>query len=138
MAILVGGLIVFLFFNAPEDAKVPQQNVDDLSPTEIPKSELELMLEKALAEGDYRRAIRIYFIFIMKDLSEKEWIVWQKKKTNILYLREMRDKPFYEEFKQIVSIYEVAWYGKREINEKDFKSVEPDLKQLLNNLERYK
>lgn len=137
MAVVLAGIVVYLFIQSPRDTEIKKSEIDDLAPTEIPKSELEIMLEKALAEEDYRKAIRIYFIFTMKDLSEKGWIVWQKKKTNALYLREMKDKPHFDEFYQVVSIYEVAWYGKREINKTDFQSVEPTLKQLLNHLERH-
>ncbi len=131
-------VIAFLFFRKEPDTKVKQQNLEDLAPTEIPKSELELMLEKALANEDYRKAIRIYFIFIMKDLSQKGWIVWQKKKTNLLYLREMKGRPHFEEFKKVVSIYEVVWYGEREITKADYEAVEPMLKQTLFDFENYK
>jgi len=139
LLVLVLVLVIgFLFFSKGDGAKVPQGKLEDLAPTEIPKSELELMLEKALANKDYRKAIRIYFIFMMKDLSEKGWIVWQKKKTNMLYLREMKGRPHYDQFKRVVSIYEVVWYGKREVSEADYKSIEPMLKQTLIDLENHK
>ncbi|MDA9261998.1 hypothetical protein N9P38_01405, partial [Flavobacteriales bacterium] len=68
IAVVVVGLAVlifFLFFNVP-DNKQNRKISNDLGnviPTEIPKTELELMLEKALKKEDYREAIRIYFIF---------------------------------------------------------------------------
>jgi len=139
LLVLVLVLVIgFLFFGKDSDRKVPQTPLEDLAPTEIPKTELELMLEKALANKDFRKAIRIYFIFMMKDLSEKGWIVWQKKKTNMLYLREMKGRPHYDQFKKVVSIYEVVWYGKREVSEADYKAVEPMLKQTLIDLENHK
>lgn len=138
LALLLVLVIAFLFFGKDPEKKVSKENIEDLAPTEIPKSELELMLEKALANKDFRKAIRIYFIFMMKDLSEKGWIVWQKKKTNMLYLREMKGRPHYDQFKKVVSIYEVVWYGKREVSEADYKAVEPMLKQTLIDLSNHK
>lgn len=137
MALVLALILGFLFFNGPRDEEVKNDKIDDLPPSEIPKSELELMLEAALADGDYRRAIRVYFIFIMKDLSEKGWINWQKKKTNLLYIREMKERPFSEDFNKTVSVYEVAWYGKRKITEADYKTVEPLLQKLLLNLSNH-
>ncbi|MBK6527473.1 MAG: hypothetical protein IPG07_19110 [Crocinitomicaceae bacterium] len=37
------------------------------------------MLQEALARADYRGAVRIYFIFIVRDLSQKNWINWEKE-----------------------------------------------------------
>jgi len=107
---------------------------EELAPTQIPKSELELLLEKALAKDDFREAIRLYFIFIIKDLCEKEWIRWEKKKTNFSYLIEMRGKPQYSSFNEVVSIYELVWYGNYIVKKEDFGCLEPKFKRLLNSL----
>ena len=92
------------------------------------------MLEEAVAKKDFRKAIRIYFIFILKDLTQKEWIVWNKKKTNLLYMREMKGRPFYKKFRKAVSIYEVVWYGKRSVAANEYHEVEPFFKNMLEDL----
>ena len=136
LAVLLAFLIYQLFMKTSFDdkgAKVVDRFVE-LAPTQIPKSELELLLEKALANNDFRGAIRLYFIFIIKDLSEKEWIRWEKKKTNFSYLIEMRSRPQYELFNEAVSIYELVWYGNYNVEKEDFDSLEPQFKNLLNSL----
>lgn len=135
--IAFAALIFFLFFNQMKDAKGNKkvhQDIDSIIPTEIPKTELELLLEKALAKEDYREAIRIYFIFIIRGLIQKGWIEWEKEKTNISYLREMTGKPYREEFESTVSVYEIVWYGEREISKEEYKLLEPRFKDLSQNL----
>jgi hypothetical protein len=105
-------------------------------PTEIPKTELELMLEKALQKEDYREAIRVYFIFIIRGLIVKDWIEWEKEKTNFSYLTEMRDKPLSVEFESTVSVYEIVWYGKRELTKEEYKVLEPRFKDLTKKLDQ--
>lgn len=136
LILLIAFLIFQLFMksSAGGDGKKIEVQYEDLEPTQIPKSELELLLEKAIAKNDFRGAIRIYFIFIIKDLSEKEWIRWEKKKTNFSYLIEMRGKPQYESFNDAVSIYELAWYGNYRVNKEDFHALEPRFKNLLTSL----
>lgn len=131
-------LIFYLFFKAPIEKKEKKikQDIGDISPTEIPKTELELMLEKALAKEDYREAIRIYFIFILRALSKKQWINWEKEKTNFSYLVEMRKNKFYTDFETSVTIYELVWYGKRPIDESMYLSLEPKFKSLTQELEK--
>ena len=136
LAVLLAFLIYQLFMKSSLDDRGAKVVVpyDEMAPTEIPKSELELLLEKALSNNDFRAAIRIYFIFIIKDLSEKEWIRWEKKKTNFSYLLEMKSRPQYASFNEVVSVYELVWYGNYIVNKKDFESLEPRFKNLLNSL----
>ena len=131
LVIILVLVLVFLFLSKDKDTAISKEKIDDLIPSEIPRSELERMLDQAIASKDYRKAIRIYFIFIIKDLSEKGWIVWHKRKTNMSYLREMKKKPFYKEFSKVVSFYEVVWYGKRVVSEEDYYAIEPTLKKTL-------
>jgi hypothetical protein len=135
--IVVGGLIIFLvyyfflhFKGSDSGAKI-EVNFDETPPSEIPKSELERRLEAALANEDYREAIRIYFIFIIKDLATKDWIKWEREKTNYSYLMEMRSKPQFELFNEVVSVYDVVWYGNYTISKSLYETVEPKFKQLL-------
>ena len=58
---------------------------EELTPTQIPKSELELLLEKAIANDDFRGAIRLYFIFIIKGF-ERERVDKVGKEKNQLFI----------------------------------------------------
>ncbi len=135
----LAALIFFLFFNQIKDNKANKKvnlDIDSIIPTEIPKTELELLLEKALAKEDYREAIRIYFIFIIRGLITKGWIEWEKEKTNISYLREMNGNSYQSDFESTVSVYEIVWYGEREINKEEYNLLEPRFKTLVENLEK--
>lgn len=137
--LLLVGLIFYLFFKAPiskEDKKI-DRDIESLAPTEIPKTELQLRLAKAIAEQDYRKAVRIYFIFILRGLSEKQLITWEKEKTNFTYLTEVRSSSYYKQFDEAVLLYELVWYGKREVTQENYNRVEPVLKKLTNDLDQY-
>lgn len=136
--VLLAFLIYYLFmrYQSDKDGATVTTNFDDMAPSEIPKTELERRLEEALGRGDYREAVRIYFIFIIKDLSDKRWINWEKRKTNISYLIEMRSRPQYELFNKSVSVFEVVWYGNYTIDRKSFEEVEPTFKKLLDDIHK--
>lgn len=135
--ILIGGLIAYLIYyffmsySANETGAAVHLDFDEVPPSEIPKTELERRLEEAIAREDYREAVRIYFIFIIKDLSDKNWINWERKKTNMSYLIEMRNKPQFDLFNETVSIYDIVWYGNYTISKSNYQDVEPKFKQLL-------
>lgn len=129
-------LIYYLFINQPKDGKKVGAliEIEDMNPSEIPLTELQRLLQEALNRGDYRGAIRIYFIFIIRDLSTKGWIRWEKEKTNLHYLREMSGKSEFDDFNQSVSFFEIIWYGKRELDVQKFEQIRPKFTRLLDKL----
>ena len=127
-------LIYFLFVNSgykSNGKKYTTFDIEEVAPSEIPKTELERLLEEALKRKDFRSAVRIYYLFILKDLSEKNWIDWQKEKTNMHYIVEMRDRKESTKFGTIVNYFEFIWYGKRDINQNQFKQIQPEFTTLL-------
>ncbi|MDA9225439.1 hypothetical protein N9O93_01985 [bacterium] len=136
VALLV--LIFYLFMNAERKGQkidVTQvSDIEDVNPTEIPLTELQRLLQEALQNGDYRGAVRIYFIFVVRGLAEKGSIHWEKEKTNFHYLSEMTGKMGYEDFMISVTYFEFIWYGKREIDASKFEEVKPNFTRFLDKL----
>lgn len=133
--VLIIVALYFFFINYKRNnVEVKSVDLDETAPIEIPLSELQRMLQDALSKGDYRLAVRIYFVFIVRDLSEKKWIVWEKDKTNYHYLREMNNQPDYNAFTKVVGYFEVVWYGKRMIDKNTFEAIRPDFTNLLDKL----
>lgn len=87
---------------------------------EMPKSDLEKALEKALAEQDFRMAIRVYYLLVIKDLSGQGLIHWRKEKTNFHYLQELTDAKQRQHFRELTYTFEKAWYGQFQFNSQSF------------------
>jgi len=125
---LVAFLLYHLFFRQTEkkiEKVAPiDYSSDDIDPRKIQKSQLELDLEEAIQKEDFRTAIRIYYTMILKALIEKDWIVWEKKKTNLNYLLEMQKRSEKHEFETSIRIFEWVWYGKHQPTPKEFKQVQ--------------
>ncbi len=139
--ILLAAGIIYLIVKHLIDSNLGNKKVkpvnyieDDIAPSEIPLTELQRLLKEALDNENYRAAIRIYYLFILKDLSSRQWINWQKEKTNMHYLYEMQKQKVYNDFSQTVNYFEIVWYGKRDINQQQFKSIQPSFTNLLNQL----
>jgi len=112
----------------PSNKKVVIQNVEnDWHPETITKTELELMLEKALSKEDYRECVRVYFMFILKELTIKSWIKWKAEKTNYDYILEMRNKDYSMRFEEAVRIYDIVWYGDYAITKEVYTQLQPAL-----------
>lgn len=80
-------------------------------------------IDKAIAAGDYRLAIRLMYLRLLKSLSEKGKIQYAQDKTNFDYLVETSSKKWYNLFFNITRHYEYAWYGQFEVDSDKFEII---------------
>ncbi len=95
------------------------------------ESDLDRFLREAMENHDYRLAIRIYYIMLLKALHEKNFIIWKKDKTNMDYLSEMRRHNTFTQLETNTYIYEFIWYGERPIAESQFTTVSSSFISLI-------
>lgn len=100
----------------------------------ISKSELELALEAALKNKNYREAVRIYFIAVIKEMKDRSWIKWEKKKTNYNYINEINGRQQQPDFITATRAFEIVWYGNRTLAENEYNQIEPLFKKLLKSI----
>ena len=126
IAILLVVFLIYHFFfkNAGKSDKEIEvfvyDKADNINPETIQKSQLEKDLDKAIEAEDYRVAIRIYYILLLKALIERNLIKWAKRKTNTHYLAEMTTHEEFEKFNKAMNMYEWSWYGKNIPNKATF------------------
>jgi hypothetical protein len=108
-------------------------SVDDFD-DHIPESELDRFLREALQRNDFRLAIRIYYLMVIKELSQRKLISWRKEKTNFDYLMELREANQYKGFRDVTLIFERIWYGERAMDEHHFGEASIRFKNFLSSL----
>lgn len=112
----------------PRNKRVKTEFVqEEWNPGTVSKSELELRLEQAMAENNYRECVRIYFTFILKEMIRLRLIRWKKELTNFDYLLQAQASPNYREFEESVRIYDLVWYGDYSIGKEDYLRLENHL-----------
>ena len=83
----------------------------------IKHEDIEELIQKALADKDYRLAIRYYYLFILKLMSDKKLIAWELQKTNKDYLNELKTKELQLPFTATTRLYDHIWYGRFALDE---------------------
>jgi len=131
-------VIVVLVRNArkkPESVIKPM-NVDVIKEIEqnVHELDLEVLLRQALEQHNYRLALRVNFLIIIKLLSQKGKINWAKEKTNWEYHMEISDKLLADRFREIVISFESFWYGEHVLGENHYYQTEPLYKAMQNQL----
>lgn len=138
--ILIGAVILWVAYILIKNKKAPNAKVvidveNDWNPEVISKTELELRLEAAMLDEDYRECVRIYFTFILKELIRKSWISWKKEKTNYHYVLEMHKRENAAHFNECVRVYDIVWYGDYQIDQEIFELLQPTFENYYKSLD---
>ncbi|HNP23306.1 MAG TPA: DUF4129 domain-containing protein [Panacibacter sp.] len=94
---------------------IEEENIHSIS--------FEEAIKDATLNGNYRLAIRLLYLQNLKLLADKNLIAWLPGKTNADYKNELKDTVFGEAFSDITSLFDMAWYGHREIGKGDFDNI---------------
>lgn len=97
-------------------------------------ADLEKFLREALAQKQFKSAVRIYYLMILKELFQRGFIKWKKGKTNYEYLSEMSDRKEFAYFQSLTKAFEIVWYGDVEITESDYAAISPSFNNMITRL----
>lgn len=87
-------------------------------------------IDKAISAGNYRLAVRLLFLKLLRQLSDKNVIQYKQDRTNFDYLMQLSNTSWYKPFFRIARNYEYVWYGKFDINENQFASIKNEFTNL--------
>jgi hypothetical protein len=108
------------------------ENADE----DLASTNLEKLLERALAAGDHRSAVRIRYLMILKDLDTRGLIKHRKDKTNMTYVLELSEQHGRSSFLRITRIFEYVWYGDAALSLTHYSELDPVFTSFTLNLDR--
>ena len=88
---------------------------------DIHKINFNELISVALSEKDFRRAVRLHFLKLLKELTDKNLITWKIDKTNNDYSVELSNSKYKMQFEELAISYEYIWYGNFSLDETNFK-----------------
>ncbi|MDD4968966.1 MAG: hypothetical protein PHT07_06015 [Paludibacter sp.] len=94
----------------------------DINNTEqlIQSADFEQLISGIEQLGDTRQIIRLYYLWLLKDLKDNELIVWVPEKTNSDYLSELKEESLRKKFSYLSYLYNYIWYGEFAIGDEDY------------------
>ena len=122
VVLFLGVLVWYLFQNniisrkkSLTGAKKEETNNENIFDIDYQKE-----IDGAIKLANYRLAIRLLFLRLLKDLSQKNIIQYKQERTNFDYLSQLSSGGYYNDFFRLTRNYEYAWYGKFEVSQETF------------------
>ncbi len=123
VVLFLGVLIWYLFQNniinrreSPAGAKTDEETDNE----NIFNIDYQKEIDSAINLANYRLAIRLMFLRLLKDLSQKNVIQYKQERTNFDYLSQLSSSRYYSDFFRLTRNYEYAWYGKFDVSRETF------------------
>lgn len=136
-------LVIWLFSKVNPGRKFSGNSKESevyLSPEEelIKGEDLPALMKKAVKDGNFRLAVRYYYLNELRRLDELKIINYEYQKTNHEYFEEIEDSQLKNEFILITRFYEFIWYGSFKVTEYDFRIAEKSFLKIDQSLQSLK
>ncbi len=89
-------------------------------------------IDKAVTMGDYRLAVRLQYLRLLKKLTNMNLIRYEQDKTNMDYLMQLHNSAYYHDFFRVTLHYEYSWYGQFAVSAQTYQLIMQDIQKLEN------
>jgi hypothetical protein len=87
-------------------------------------------IDKAVSARNYRFAVRLQFLQLLRTLADKNIIRYKHDLTNFDYLLQMNSSAWYADFSRLTRSYEYSWYGLFDIDETKYAVIRDDFESF--------
>jgi hypothetical protein len=137
--VIIGGFVAFMsIYLMNSNVRLFNKKGGQLGTTEEEEPEMDDIfainyqkeVDRAAKAGNYRLAIRLMFLRLLKNLSERNIIQYKHDRTNLDYLMQLSTTSYYKDFFRITRNYEYSWYGKFPVSEDVYNVIKNDFDQF--------
>lgn len=111
-----------------------KMTAQDITEEDIHQMDFQKLTAETKQAGDYRLAVRYYFLWLLKRMSDREIIDWHWEKTNSDYLYEIKNQDLKKDFEYLTYVYDYSWYGDFQLDDKAFAKAERTFQKTINTL----
>lgn len=148
IAINIAGVIIFLlviyfifkaiinkegtwvFGKSSDKSIIPVTDIE----TNIHVTDFKALIDEAESNNNYRLAIRFYYLWLLKQLTQAGIIEYDAEKTNSDYQNEITKTNIKKEFTYTSYLYNYIWYGEFNVTATEFDQAKLAFTNFLNSL----
>ena len=137
--VIIGGFVTFLILylkNSNAGLFRKSSNIadeeTDVETNDIFSINYQKEIDKAVGISNYRLAVRLMFLRLLRDMTDKNIIQYKHDSTNFDYMIQLQATGLYPDFFRLARNYEYSWYGQFDIDKEKYSII----KSEFNNFER--
>jgi len=135
--IIIGGFVTFLILylynsNAAlfrKSSSIADEEMD-AEASDIFTINYQKEIDKAVGLSNYRLAVRLMFLRLLRNLSDKNIIQYRQDNTNFDYMMQLHSKGISPDFSRLARNYEYSWYGQFEIDKEKYSIIKSEFENF--------
>lgn len=120
----------WVFGKSSEKNIVPVTDIE----SNIHVADFKSLIEIAESEKNYRLAVRYYYLWLLRSLTNAQLIDYDVEKTDSDYLYELQSKDNRDQFSYTSYLYNYIWYGEFDVNTQQFDKAKHAFTTFINNV----
>ena len=120
----------WVFGKSSDKSIIPVTDIEN----NIYEADFKSLIASAEGENNYRLAIRYYYLWLLKNLSQSEIIEYDVEKTNSDYYYEINSDELKKEFSYTSYLYNYIWYGEFDIDQNQFLKAKTAFNKFLDSV----
>ena len=141
--IIIGGFVTFLIlylYNSNvglfrKSTSIASEETD-LETSDIFAINYQKEIDKAVGMNNYRLAVRLMFLRLLRNLSDKNIIQYKQDSTNFDYMLQLRSTGMYPDFFRLARNYEYSWYGQFDVDKEKYSVIKHEFENFETKLNR--
>ncbi|HEX8314720.1 MAG TPA: hypothetical protein VF609_07005 [Flavisolibacter sp.] len=131
LVVFIGAVVWYLassnvnLFRKPS-REIVDETTDEGLADDIFSISYEKEIQKAVAAGNYRLAIRLWYLSTLKELANRQIIDYRHEKTNNDYVNTLHGTRYYRDFFRLTRNFEYTWYGQFALSPEAYKMMQSD------------
>lgn len=99
---------------------------EDISTDDIFGLHYETEIGKAESAKNFRLAVRLWYLRILKELADHHQIDYRHERTNSDYVSQLYNTPYYRDFFRLTRNFEYTWYGQFDLSAEAYEMMRTD------------
>lgn len=117
-----------------ESKKIQSEEEASEIPDDIFSIAYEREIARAVAAGNFRLAVRLWYLQTLKELSGRSLITYRPEKPDGDYLASLYGSRYYRDFFRLTRAFEYTWYGQFALTPETYQRIQDGFQQFKNSL----
>lgn len=113
---------------------IEEEAEDEVIPDDIFSINYDKEIRKAEEAANYRLAVRLWYLFTLKSLANRNLINYRAEKPNGDYVSALFQGRYYRDFFRLTRAFDYTWYGQFPLTEEDYKRMQAEFLNFKNSL----
>ena len=139
--VIIGGFVTFLIlylYNSNAGLFRKSSNIADeeadIETNDIFSINYQKEIDKAVGMNNYRLAVRLLFMRLLRNLSDQHIIQYRQDNTNFDYMMQLHSTGMYPGFFRLARNYEYSWYGQFNIDKEKYSIIKKEFENFEGSL----